>query len=181
MKAETVILAIVAVLAVFWQSSFDGVRQLSGVQLDLLPSLMVYAALSGTLSSIVAVALGGGLMLDAVSMNPLGLTVVPLIVFGITLHATREFVMRNELFARLVLGAAASAGVPVLTLLLLLTGGLGPPVGLGTLWQLIVLTITGALMTPFWFVVFQQLHRAFAYGVAAQVSFRPDREIRRGK
>ena len=43
---NTIAILVVAYLAVFAQATFNEFRQLFGVQIDLLPSLVVYASLS---------------------------------------------------------------------------------------------------------------------------------------
>jgi hypothetical protein len=62
-----------------------------------------------------------------------------------------------------------------------LTSGHSPVLGWATLWQFIVLTAGGAIATPVCFVAFEWLNRALAHAPVAQTSFRPDREIRRGR
>lgn len=181
MNVERVLLLVVTFLAVFWQAAFDGVRGLVGVQPDFLPPLIVYAALSCGLGSISTVAMVGGLLYDSLSLNPLGVSVLPLLLIGVGLHVSREFIMRTEFFAQVILGAGASLLAPSAVLMLLLTTGRTPVIGLGTLWQLMFLTATGAVTTPLLFKVFAQLHKAFAYSRLASGSFRHDREIRRGR
>lgn len=181
MNVDRALLLGVIFLSVFLQAYVEGIRQLTGAQPDMLPPLMVYAALSGTLGSVVTVAVAGGFLLDSLSVNPAGVSVLPLLATGIVLHANRDLIMRNELFARCVLGAAASAIVPAATLILLLTMGHSPNLGLGTLWQLLFLTASGSVLTPLAFILFARLRRAFAYGRAATISHRYDREIRRGR
>lgn len=181
MNIERVLLLVFAFLAVFWQAAFDGIRELVGAQPDFLPPLIVYTALSCGVGSIATVALAGGLLYDSLSLNPLGISVVPLLLIGLALHVSREYIMKTEFFAQVILGAGASALVPLSVLVLLLTTGRIPVVGFGTLWQLVFLSATGAVITPLLFVVFARLHRAFAYGRLAPASFRHDREIRRGK
>ena len=170
-----------AFLAVFWEAAFNGVRYLAGAQIDLLPPLMVYAGLCTGLTTVTLLALLGGLWFDSLSANPLGVTVLPLFVIGFAIHLNREFILRDQTFAQVVLGLGASAAAPVLTLLLLLTMGHPPLLGWGTLWQLIVLTIGGAIATPICFELFGWLQRTLVHHRAAETSFRPDREIRRGR
>ena len=170
-----------AYLAVFWETAFSGVRHLVGAQVDLLPPLMVYAALCTGLTTVALLALCGGLWFDSLSANPLGVSVLPLFAVGLAIYLKRELILRDETFAQLVLGLAASAATPVLTLLLLLTMGHAPMLGWGTLWQLIVLTVGGAIATPICFELFGWLHRMLVHNRAAETSFRPDREIRRGR
>jgi rod shape-determining protein MreD len=170
-----------AFLAVFWEAAFSGVRHLVGAQVDLLPPLMVYAALGTGLTTVTLLALCGGLFLDSLSLNPLGVSVLPLFAVGLAIHLKRDLILRDETFARLVLGLGASAAVQLLTLLLLLTLGQAPLLGWGTLWQLIVVSVGGAIATPICFELFGWLQRTLVHQDATQSSFRPDREIRRGR
>ena len=103
------------------------------------------------------------------------------LLVGIGIYANREFILRTQTFARLVLGLAASSTVPLLTLIFLLTTGHRPLVGLGTLWQLIIMSVGGAIATPVCFEIFGWLHRLLGPPPVSELSFRPDREIRRGR
>ena len=170
-----------AYLAVFWEAAFGGVRYLLGAQIDLLPPLMVYAGLCTGLTTVTLLALCGGLWFDSLSANPLGVTVFPLFVIGLALHVKRELILRDQTYAQFVLGLAASAAAPVLTLLLLLTMTRTPLLGWGTLWQLVVLSLGGAIATPICFELFGWLQRTLVHQGDMESSFRPDREIRRGR
>ena len=178
---NTLFLLAAAVLAVFWEAAFNGLRNLLGAQIDLLPSLMIYAALFGRMSTIVLLALVGGLSFDSLSANPFGITVIPLFVIGFVIYISRDLILRDQFFAQVTLGLAASAIAPLLTLLLLLSAGSQPLLGWGTLWQWIVMSIGGAVATPIWFETFGWLNRTFVYAGVTQTSFRSDREIRRGR
>ena len=171
----------VAFLAVFAEAAFGGLRRVLGAQVDLLPPLVVYAALTSDLATIGLLAFLGGLWFDSLSANPLGVSVLPLFVIGLAIHLKRELILREQAFAHLVLGLAASAAAPVLTLLVLLTTGHTPLLGWGTIWQWLVMTIGGGLATPVCFWLFRWLRRTFVHGADVQSSFRPDREIRRGR
>jgi hypothetical protein len=181
MKADTLFLAAVVFLVVYWEAAFDGVRHLLGVQPDLLPSLMVYAALTQGIGGVVLVAVGGGLLFDALSANPLAVSVGPLFFTGLVVHAAREVILRDQPFAQAVIGAAAGFISCVLVLMTLLTLGETPILGWGTVWQLAVLTIGSGVAAPLWFVCFGWLHRTLAYRRAPETTFRSDREIRRGR
>ena len=163
-------------LAVFWEAAFGGVRHLVGAQVDLLPPLMVYAALCTGLTTVALLAL-----FDSLSANPLGVTVFPLFAIGLAIYLKRDLILRDQTFAQLVLGLGASAAAPALTLLLLLTMGHTPLLGWGTLWQFVVLTVGGAIATPICFELFGWLERVLVHRPATESSFRPDREIRRGR
>lgn len=178
---NTLFVLAAAFLTVYAEAAFQGVRHMLGVQVDLLPALMVYASLSAGLTTVALLAFMGGLWVDALSANPLGVSVVPLFVIGLLIYASRELILRDQTFAQVVLGFAASAAAPLLTLVLLLTAGHKPLLGWGTLWQWTVVSAGGAAATPVWFGIFDFLNSAFVHGAPVQSSFRPDREIRRGR
>ena len=172
---------IAALLAIFWQAAFNGVRHFLSAQVDLLPPLMIYASLTAGMPTVGALALFGGLWFDSLSANPLGVSVLPLFTIGVLIFAGRELIVRDQLFAQFILGLAASAAVPVVVLLMLLTTGREPLIGWGTLWQIIIMSLGGAVATPVFFELFGFLHRAFGYKKRTETSFRPDREIARGR
>jgi rod shape-determining protein MreD len=178
---NSILILLTAFLAVFWEAAFSGLRRLLGAQIDLLPPLMVYASLSAGLPTVTLLACAGGLWFDSLSANPLGVSVLPLFIIGWAIYLQRDLIMRDAAFAQFVLGLGASAAAPLLTLLLLLSSGNKPLLGWGSLWQLIVLSVGGAVATPILFEIFSWFHRAFGYRAVSQPSFRPDREIRRGR
>ena len=178
---QTALVLGAAFLAVFWEAAFGGVRHLVGAQIDLLPPLMVYAGLCTGISTITLLAFCGGLWFDSLSANPLGVTVLPLFAVGFAIHLKRDLILRDQTFAQFVVGLGASVAVPVLTLLVLLTMGQKPLLGWGTLWQLAVQSVGGAIATPICFELFGWLQRAFVHNRAIESSFRPEREIRRGR
>src|SRR3974377_210407 len=94
----TLLVLMAAFLAVFWEAAFGGLRTILGAQIDLLPSLMVYAALSGGTRSVTLLALLGGLGFDALSANPLGVSVLPLFLIGLAIHLNHKFIPRDEVF-----------------------------------------------------------------------------------
>lgn len=177
----TALVLLAAFLAVFTQSALDLTRGLLGAQLDLLPPLVVYAALATNLPTVTLLALAGGLWFDALSANPLGTTPAPLVVVGLLLHLRRGLLLGSQTYARLVLGAGASALVPLLSLGVLLSAGQEPILGWGSLWQWLVLTASGAALTPAVFAVLDGARCALSYRPVSEPSFRPDREIRRGR
>ncbi|MEI6195152.1 MAG: rod shape-determining protein MreD [Verrucomicrobiota bacterium] len=170
-----------AFLAVFGQAVFPGVRHLLGAQVDLLPVLMVYAALNTNVATVALLAVLGGLCFDALSANPLGVTILPLFIVGFAILSQRELILHKLSFAQIVLGAVACAVVPALTVLLLLTAGAQPLLGWGSLWQWLVMTAGGAVATPVLFALFAWCNHALGYQPRTETSFRPDREIHRGR
>jgi rod shape-determining protein MreD len=178
---RTILILVAAFLAVFAQAAFDGPRHWLGAQVDLLPALMVYAALRTDLTTMVLLAVFGGLCFDTLSANPIGITMLPLFVVGLALHFRRELILRDQVFAQFILGLAAGAASPALTLLMLLSAGYAPLAGWGSLWQLAVMSLGGGLLTPLVFEVFDLCQRALSYRPVTQTSFRSDRDIRRGR
>lgn len=170
-----------AFLAVFGEAALTAPRHWLGAQIDLLPSLMVYAALQSDLLTVSLLATLGGLWLDSLSANPLGVSILPLFAVGFPVFLRRELILHQLPFAQWVLGAAASAAVPALTVLILLNTGRQPVLGWGSLWQWSVMTAGGAAATPGLFALFAWGGRMLGHQPQPSVSFRPDREIRHGR
>jgi cell shape-determining protein MreD len=177
---RTILILAAAFLAVFGEAAFPVLRHWLGAQVDLLPVLMVYAALNADLATISLLAVLGGLWFDALSANPFGASILPLFAVGFVIYLRRDLILRELSFAQLVLGTLASAVVPVLSVLLLLTAGKQPLLGWGSLWQWLVMTAGGAAATPLVFALFHWCDRTLGYQPRTETSFRSDREIRRG-
>lgn len=195
-------LLLTAIVLPFAQSVAGGLLAVLRVQPDVLPSLVVYAALYTSLPLTAATAVVGGLCLDALSTGPLGLSVIPLTMVGLVLHWRRELLLRESVWAQALLGGAASLAVPVMSLVLLyllwpvLSGGppgdpqfpevqqgLGalPEVMPGALVQIPLLGVLGVVATPLVFRAFRWVDATFQYRPVPQAPFRTDREIRRGR
>ncbi len=170
-----------AFLAVFCEATLSAPRHWLGAQIDLLPALMVYAALNADVVTLSLLAVLGGLWFDSLSANPPGVTILPLMAAGFPVYLRRDLILRGLPFAQLVLGAAASALVPALTVLLLLNAGRQPLIGWGSLWQWLVMTAGGALATPMIFSLADWCGGALGYRPRTETNFRPDREIRHRK
>ena len=178
---RTILILSCAYLAVFGEATLSFPRDLLGAQVDLLPALMVYAALNADLVTVALLAVFGGIWFDTFSANPLGVSVLPLFIVGLPLYLRRDLILRDLPFAQLVLGGAASAIAPALTLLMLLSGSTEPLLGWGTIWQWIVVTAGGALASPFIFELMNWCNRVLGYQQRTETSFRSDREIQRGR
>ena len=178
---NSILILLVAFLAVFCEAAVSTLRNLLGAQIDLLPALVVYAALSSGLITMTLVTVLGGLFFDSLSSNPLGISVLPLFLVGLAIYTQHDLILRDQLFAQTVLGLSASAVIPLFTLLLLLTGGHAPALSWVSIWQLLVMAVGGAIATPALFLLFDWFDRTFSYRRATETSFRPDREIRRSR
>ena len=172
---------VVMFLAVFGQASLPGLHYWLGAQVDLLPALIVYAALHVSLVNLGLLSVLGGIWFDSLSANPLGITILPLYLTGFVIFSQRDLILRDFAFAQILLGAAASAVAPLLTILLMLSAGKLLLLGWGSLWQWTVMIAGGGLATPVIFALFNWFNHVFGYKLRSESSFRPDREIRRGR
>ncbi|HEX9048550.1 MAG TPA: hypothetical protein VF988_16090 [Verrucomicrobiae bacterium] len=170
-----------AFLAVFGEATLAAPRNWLGAQVDLLPALMVYAALNADIVTLALLAVLGGMWFDSLSANSLGVSILPLMAVGFPIYLRRDLILRGLPFAQFMLGGVASLMAPLLTVLLLLNGGRQPLIGWGSLWQLTVMTVGGAAAAPVIFALFQWFGKTFGYQRQAEMSFRPDREIRHGR
>ncbi len=178
---KTILILAAAYLVVFGEASLSFPRNVLGAQVDLLPALMVYAALNSGLPTLSLLAILGGIWFDSFSANPLGITILPLFLVGFPIYLRRDLILRDVPFAQMVLGAVASAVVPLVTLLMLLSGSKEPLLGWGTLWQWLVMIAAGTVATPFIFEVMNWCNRTLGYQPRQETSFRPDREIQRSR
>jgi cell shape-determining protein MreD len=178
---NTLFILALAYAGVFLESSFDFFRTVMGAQITVLPALMVYTSLTSGIGAVTLVAVSGGLLLDSLSANPLGVSILPLFLVGFLILRERDLLLREHQFAQVTLGVAAGALCPLATLFLLLNLGVSPLLGWRTLWQWIVSAVAGGVLTPLFFFLLERLGRAFEYQPLAQSSFRPDRQIKRGR
>jgi rod shape-determining protein MreD len=178
---NTIFILVLAFVAVFVEASFGGMRRFLGVQIDLLPALMVYASLSSGMVTVSLLAVSGGLWFDSLSANHLGVSIVPLFVIGFVVQQFRHLVFREQTYTQLVLGFAASGLAPLITLAIILSYGGEPILGWGTLWQWFVMTLIGGFLVPLYFRLFNKVYRTLGYERVVEPSFRQDREIKRGR
>jgi cell shape-determining protein MreD len=178
---HTIMVIMVAFVMVFLEATVGGFRRVFGAQAELLPSLMIYAGLTAGLPTVTLLAVCGGLWLDSLSANTLGISVLPLFLVGLVVQRYRGLILKDQRFAQMVIGACASAATPLMTLLLLVNTQREPLLGWIFIWQLLVMTVVGGIMTPVWFRVFGWLSDKLIYRSLGETSFRADREIKRGR
>jgi hypothetical protein len=174
---QIILILLVAFLAVFWEAAFPATSRWLNAQVDLLPALMVYASLRLGLPAIALLALCGGLFFDSLSANPLGISIVPLFAVGLAIFWRRNDSARSTLCP--ICARAGPAPPPLLRCCC--TAGHQPLLGWGSLWQWLVMSLGGAIATPFFFLLFGWFERALSNDHVREASFRPDREIRRGR
>jgi rod shape-determining protein MreD len=178
---NSIFILALAFIAVFVEASFGTIRRFLGVQVDLLPGLMIYASLTSGTLTISLLAVLGGLWFDALSLNPLGVSILPLFLIGFVVQQFKHLILRDQSYAQLVLGFAASGFAPVFTLMILFSCGTEPIVGLGFAWKWFVMTLLGGLMVPLYFRLFDKVYATLGYERVVESSFRQDREIARGR
>jgi rod shape-determining protein MreD len=166
---------------IFAQARFTFFRDFFGAQPDLLPGMMVFAAFAFRLETVMYCAVTFGLMLDAFSMNALGISVVTLAGIGFAASRYRELLLSEQFTTHWVLGLVASGIAPIISYGLLRLSGMNPLIGVGSLWQWAIMTAGGGLVTPLWFKVFSRLDEALRYKEIPESTFRPDRQIARGR
>jgi rod shape-determining protein MreD len=168
-------------LVVFMECWWGFPRRWLGGQVDLLPVIVLYVGLKRSLVCLFLVVLWGGLWYDSLSDNPMGTSVLSLIAPGFLAHKHREFLMRDDPWVQFALGGIACLLCPGITLLQLTSAGRSPLVGWGTVWVFVLMGVGGALVTPLVFRILDRLNQFFSYPVAPSLSFRKDREIKRGR
>ncbi len=178
---NTIFILVLAFVAVFMEASFGTFRRFLGVQVDLLPGLMIYASLSSGTLTISTLAVLGGLWFDSLSANPLGVSILPLFLIGFVVQRCRHLILREQTYAQFIMGFSASGFAPLLTLMILFSCGAEPIVGLGFAWQWFVMTVIGGLLVPLYFRLFGKVYRTLGYERVVESSFRADREIARGR
>lgn len=178
---QTILLLASTLIVVFLQCSWQLPRLLFGAQVDLLPALVACAALTGNLTGVILLALCGGLWFDALSFNPLGVSVLPLFVVGVVLHERRHLILRHEPFAQFVIGCGAGAAAPVACVVILLSMGMRPLIGWFSLWQLAVMAAASGVATPLFIRMFGRLGEALTHPEAGPISADPTRELKRGR
>jgi cell shape-determining protein MreD len=170
-----------AFLGVFLGAAWSGPARLLGANLDIMPALMLYAGIHGAPWVFAALAVAGGLGADSLSANPAGVSVLPLFAIGLAAHARRAVILHEEWTAQMVLGLGAGAFAPLATLLLLYTLGAEPIIRWGSIWQWGIVALCGALATLLVFRLLAWMRRQLAYGHVPDPTFRPDRELERGR
>ena len=114
--------------------------------------------------------------------NPLGVTILPLFAIGLVIHLKRELILRDQAFAQFV--ASDWAPAPPILADDPAAHPYHRPHTPARLGFVVAMDCYGrwrrhrhTRLLPF----LAWLHRALVHGASIQSSFRPDREIRRGR
>jgi rod shape-determining protein MreD len=165
----------------FAEARVTALRDLTGAQVDLLPGLMVYAAMAFRTEIILGCAALFGLFYDSLSTNVLGTSFTALAAIGLGAARFRELLLSDQFVTHWVLGLIASAVAPAISILALNLSGAEPLLGLGSIWQWAVMIAGGGLVTPLWFKLFNRLDDASRFKELPESTFRTDRQIARGR
>ena len=165
----------------FVQARFTIFRDFFGFQLDFVPGLVVYAAIHFQFFAALGCAAALGIMYDLLSANPLGTTLLVFAVITFLAANFREVLLSEEFTAQFVLGAGATLGSILLTAFVLYMAGEQPLAGARSLWIWLLVSAGGGVVTPLWFRLFARLDEALRYKEVPESSFRPDRQIARGR
>ncbi len=177
----TIALFFVAWLEVFAQTQFSPVARVLGMVPGLIPALLVYAALTTHLAVVGGLAVFAALSLDSLSASRLGVSLAPMFTVVFVIHTRQHLILRDQLYAQFWLGLGAGLFVPLATLALLSLGQVPPIAGAATIWHLLLSALTSGLMCPAFFRIFDALRSTFDYQPVTESSFRPDRQIKRGR
>ena len=123
----------------------------------------------------------GGLWFDSLSANPLGVTILPLFVVGFPIYLRRELILRELLFAQFVLGAVASAARAAADAAAAVDTPANAAARLGFALAMACDDAGGGAADAGFFPLFDWLQPRAGYQPRTETSFRPDREIRRGR
>lgn len=178
---NTIFILALAYISVFLEAHVGFVRNIFGAQIDLLPALMVFAALTSDIITVTLLAVVGGLLFDSLSINPLGVSILPLFLIGFFVYHERELLLRENTYAQFVMGMVASVLAPAMVLFILMNGGNVPLLGWKTVWQFIVMGVGGGVAVPVFFLLFARVQNALTYQPRQDTPFRADRQIKRGR
>lgn len=175
------IFMVIGYVCIFVQSRLTTFRDIFGTQFDLVPGLIAYAAVSFNFHVVLGVSAGLGLLMDLLSANALGASMLAYLVVAVLGYYFRELLLSEQFVAQFALGTATTGAITILTVGILHLIGQQPLLGLGTVFQWLLVSTGGGAVTPLWFKLFTMLDQAFRYKEVPESSFRPDREIARGR
>ncbi len=124
-----------------------------------LLSVVLYYALERGYGVMLAAAIAGGLLQDALGMIPLGYSSFCFCVAALVVERYRESVFVGQWLTHVVFGALASAGVTLGLALLLGAGGLAAPNPGRVVLKTVGALLLGALVVPLVFHVIDSLDR----------------------
>lgn len=138
--------AVVAATAV--QCALAAVVTVAGVKLDLMPAVVVFAALFSSWNRALFAAAACGLLLDALSFQALGLSVAPFAVAAAVINHFQRVLYRDNIVLQLALGGATSFAVSLWTWLLLQFSATPLPFEVAIAAKVALIAVLAAIGTP---------------------------------
>ncbi len=148
MNRKFLFLLITCSVFVWGQTWFISHYPVLGVKIDCLPCLVLYCALFASWKELFCVCTLAGLLFDSMSLNPLGVTVISLLLPGYFLYCNRKILLYHSVWVQVLLGFAMGIVSPLFTLLQLTGLPISPLINFRVLFVFIVLGITNALVAP---------------------------------
>ena len=176
-----IVFLVTGYLVIFAQARLTAFRDFTGAQLDLLPGMIVFAAMVFQLGTVILCAAVFGLLFDSFSANALGTTFVSLAIIGLFASRYRDLLLSEHFTTHWVLGLIASALAPLISYTLLRLQDVKPMVAWGSAWHWAIMIAGGGAATPLWFKIFTRLDEALRYKELPESTFRQDRQIARGR
>jgi cell shape-determining protein MreD len=152
-----------------------------GTPFNVVPALLVYAALTHGLWLTTVFSAVAALWIDSISASTFGVSLMPMFLYSFMVQTRGHLILREQRYAQFWLGLAGGVLVPLATAGMLQLGRREPAFTLGTLWQLLVLGLLNAILCPGVFHFFDQLNQAFNYQSLEPQAFRIDRQMVRGR
>lgn len=141
-----------AVLAMGFQCLIAGVFSVGGARLDLMPAVVLYAALTGSWQQTMGAAVVAALLLDTPSFASLGLSVPPFLVVGLAINHFQKVLYRDHAIVQCGFAAAISSASSLWTWLTLQVSAAPLPMSLGVVAKIMVISVLAAAVAPplFW-------------------------------
>ena len=136
------------ILTMALQCAQAAVVNLPGVKFDLMPAMVVFAALFAPWNRALFAAVACSILLDALSFQPLGLSAAPLAIAAAAINHFQRILFRDNILLQAALGGATSLAVSVWTWILLRFGATPLPLETGIAAKMILIASLAALGTP---------------------------------
>lgn len=113
-KMTALILIVAVYFALVIQTTLPPLGLMGGTKYFLIPSILAYASLSCSFNTLIVVVLVGGLLHDGLTQNPLGMSVIPLFICGLTLQGMRKYFFRGRFITHMMMGVALGFAVALM-------------------------------------------------------------------
>jgi len=121
---------------------------LFGVKVDLVPVMVLFAALSSSWQRALLAAVFSALLLDALSSAPLGLSIPPAAVASVVINHFRTILYRDNWLLQCLLAAGVSLSCSLWTWLMLVLGATPLPLSFGVIAKMGLIALLAVAVTP---------------------------------